>query len=106
MQPKYKRVLIKLSGEALATANGSGIDYSKLSAVCDQIIEVKNLGVEKTAMLVVKGDDEGLKRATGNIKELTLAPSELINVYDVVRVGKCIFTLDAIKAIEEVYGNE
>ena len=67
---------------------------------------LKNLGVEKTAMLVVKGDDGGLKRATGNIKELTLAPSELINVYDVVRVGKCIFTLDAIKAIEEVYGNE
>ena len=44
--PKYKRVIIKLSGEALATANGSGIDYAKLSAVCDQIIEVKNLGVE------------------------------------------------------------
>lgn len=43
---KYKRVIIKLSGEALATANGSGIDYAKLSAVCDQIIEVKNLGVE------------------------------------------------------------
>ncbi len=42
----YKRVVIKLSGEALAGAAGSGIDEKVLSGVVDQIIEVKNLGVE------------------------------------------------------------
>lgn len=42
----YKRVIIKLSGEALAGAAGSGIDEKVLSGVVDQIIEVKNLGVE------------------------------------------------------------
>lgn len=46
MQSKYKRVLIKLSGEALAGANGNGIDEKTLDAITNQIIQVKDLGVE------------------------------------------------------------
>ncbi len=42
----YKRVIIKLSGEALAGEKGHGIDEKVLNSVVDQIIEVKNLGVE------------------------------------------------------------
>lgn len=42
----YKRVIIKLSGEALAGKNGQGIDQTVLSAVTDQIIAIKNLGIE------------------------------------------------------------
>ena len=42
----YKRVIIKLSGEALAGEKGHGIDEKVLDSVVNQIIEVKNLGVE------------------------------------------------------------
>ena len=42
----YKRVVIKLSGEALAGAKGNGIDQKVLDGVVDQIIAVKDLGVE------------------------------------------------------------
>ena len=42
----YKRVIIKLSGEALAGEKGNGIDEEILDSVTDQLIEVKNLGVE------------------------------------------------------------
>lgn len=42
----YKRVIIKLSGEALAGAKGNGIDEKTLSQVVDQIKAVKDLGVE------------------------------------------------------------
>lgn len=42
----YKRVLIKLSGEALAGEQGNGINEKVLSDITDQIIAVKNLGVE------------------------------------------------------------
>lgn len=42
----YKRVVIKLSGEALAGEKGTGIDEQVLRAVVDQIIEIKELGVE------------------------------------------------------------
>ncbi len=42
----YKRVLIKLSGEALAGEKGSGIDETVLSQVVDQIKAVHDMGVE------------------------------------------------------------
>ena len=43
---KYRRVVIKLSGEALANDNGTGIDARKLEKVCGQISEVVKLGVD------------------------------------------------------------
>ena len=43
---KYKRVIIKLSGEALAGENGTGIDAEKLTYVCKEIADVKALGVD------------------------------------------------------------
>lgn len=43
---KYKRVIIKLSGEALAGENGMGIDMHKLDFVCNQIADIRKLGVE------------------------------------------------------------
>lgn len=42
----YKRALIKLSGEALASANGLGIDFDKVSNVVDQIKKVTESGVQ------------------------------------------------------------
>ena len=36
-KPKYKRILLKLSGEALAGEKGFGIDPETLGQVCDSI---------------------------------------------------------------------
>lgn len=46
MTPKYKRVLLKLSGEALAGDMKSGIDADKLGAISDKIGEAYKMGVE------------------------------------------------------------
>ena len=43
---KYKRILLKLSGEALASQNGFGIDADTLGKVCDNIKKVVDMGVE------------------------------------------------------------
>ena len=43
---KYKRVIIKLSGEALAGDKDHGINEKTLNEVVDQIIAVKELGVQ------------------------------------------------------------
>lgn len=43
---KYKRVLLKLSGEALAGEKGFGIDAPTVQDIAHQIKEAKNLGVE------------------------------------------------------------
>lgn len=42
---KYKRVIIKLSGEALAGEKGFGIDESVVDYVVNQIKKVYKLGV-------------------------------------------------------------
>ena len=46
MQPKYKRILLKLSGEALAGEKGFGLNQDVIAGVVDQIVEIHNMGVE------------------------------------------------------------
>jgi len=45
-EPKYKRVVIKLSGEALAGAQGFGLDEGVISEVVGQLVKVRKMGVE------------------------------------------------------------
>ncbi len=46
MQPRYQRILLKLSGEALAGESRFGLDEQVVSRVVDQIVGVRNMGVE------------------------------------------------------------
>lgn len=46
MEPKYKRILIKLSGEALAGEKGVGIDLTTVQTITKEIAEVHSSGVE------------------------------------------------------------
>ncbi len=46
MQPKYKRILLKLSGEALAGEQRFGLNENVISQVVDQLVKVHNMGVE------------------------------------------------------------
>lgn len=55
MQPKYKRILLKLSGEALAGEQGFGLDSDVISGVVDQIVTVHGMGVE-IAMVIGGGN--------------------------------------------------
>lgn len=43
---KYKRVLLKLSGEALAGADGFGIDSDIIARIASEVAAVRNRGVE------------------------------------------------------------
>ncbi|MCH9031676.1 MAG: UMP kinase, partial [candidate division Zixibacteria bacterium] len=43
---KYKRPLIKLSGEALMGSKSFGIDPAIVSAICEQLKELTELGAE------------------------------------------------------------
>lgn len=46
MQPKYKRVLLKISGEALAGEKGFGLDQPTIDAICAKIKKCADTGVE------------------------------------------------------------
>ncbi|MCR4601260.1 MAG: UMP kinase [Clostridia bacterium] len=46
MEPKYKRVIIKISGEALAGSRGFGLDEDMLNMVAQEVKKVHDLGVQ------------------------------------------------------------
>ncbi|MGB9300600.1 MAG: UMP kinase, partial [Anaerolineae bacterium] len=48
---KYKRILLKLGGEALAGVDGYGIDANRLREVASIIKEVKDSGVEMAIVI-------------------------------------------------------
>ncbi len=63
MSLKYKRVLLKLSGEALAGDKGFGLDYGVITEVCKSIKECVELGVEMA--IVVGGGNFWRGRSSG-----------------------------------------
>lgn len=70
---KYKRVVLKLSGEALAAGSGLGIDPGLLKEYAGQIHEIAARGVE-TGIVIgggnifrgLSGESEGFDRVTGD----------------------------------------
>ena len=72
-QPAYRRVLLKLGGEALAGSQGFGIDPVRADAVAAKVLEVKNLGIQ-VAIVIGAGNlwrgrvgiERGMERATAD----------------------------------------
>lgn len=65
MAPKYKRILLKLSGEVLAGDKGHGIDQPTVDVICKSVKDVVDLGVE--VGLVVGGGNFWRGRTSGNM---------------------------------------
>lgn len=72
-RPKYKRVVLKLSGEALAGQQGYGIDSKTIAEIAAQVKDIHELQVE-TAIVVgggniwrgIAGSAKGIDRATAD----------------------------------------
>lgn len=45
-KPKYKRIMLKISGEALAGNKGFGLDQPTINAIAQKIKECYDMGVE------------------------------------------------------------
>ena len=67
---KYKRVLLKLSGEALAGKKGTGVDVETVGAICDKIKEVVEMGVQ---VAIVVGGGNFWRGRNGHQMERTTA---------------------------------
>ncbi len=65
MEPKYKRVLLKLSGEALAGEKGTGIDFDIVERYCQPIKTLSEMGVE--VAVVVGGGNFWRGRSSGKM---------------------------------------
>ena len=67
-KPVYRRVLLKISGEALAGDKHAGLDFQMIGRVCDVVKECLNLGVQ--VGLVVGGGNfwRGAKDGGGRME--------------------------------------
>ena len=66
--PQYKRVLLKISGEALAGEKHFGLDFDVIGNVCDVVKQCVDMGVE--VGIVVGGGNfwRGVKNGTGKME--------------------------------------
>jgi uridylate kinase len=71
--PKYRRILLKLSGEALGGQTGSGINAKALESMARQVRELRDNGIEVVIVIGggnifrgITGSEIGIERATAD----------------------------------------
>ncbi len=65
LKPKYKRILLKLSGEALAGSDKNGIDFDTVLKICEPIKQLNEMGVQ--VAVVVGGGNFWRGRSSGSM---------------------------------------
>lgn len=68
---KYRRILLKLSGEALAGASGAGISADVLNMMSDEIKELSEIGVEIAIVIGGGNIHRGVAGATTGMDRTT-----------------------------------
>ena len=63
MEPKYRRILLKISGEALAGEKKTGLDYSIITDICKSVKKCVDAGVQ--VAIVVGGGNFWRGRSSG-----------------------------------------
>ena len=113
MATKYKRVLYKLSGEALAGGKGFGIDSEVVTKITSQIVEVVKKGVE-VAIVVgggniwrgKTGEELGMERATADSMGMLATVMNSLALQDSLEqkgVDTRVLTSVEMKAMAEPY---
>src|SRR5262252_3837378 len=65
--PAFKRILLKLSGEALAAHQGFGVETARIHEIAAEIGEVHKLGVQ---IAIVVGGGNFFRGVAGQAKEM------------------------------------
>lgn len=123
MRSKYNRVLLKLSGESLAGAKGTGIDTVRLGQYAEQIRDIAQSGVEVAIVIGggnifrglsgaakgfdrVKGDQMGMLATVINSLALSSAleaaaqPAQVFTAVNMFPIGEYYSKWRAIDALK------
>ncbi|HIC09368.1 MAG TPA: UMP kinase [Aquificales bacterium] len=125
MEGRYKRVLLKLSGEAFGGEKGSGIDPSFLRYIANEIRKVYDEGVQLAIVVGggnifrgVQGEDIGIDRATGDymgmlgtlinalalqnaLENIAKIPTRVLSALDVRAIAEPYIRRKAIRHLEK-----
>ena len=115
MEAKYKRVLLKLSGESLMGKQGYGIDTDRLSEYASQIMEICSMGVQVAIVIGggnifrgVSGAAKGFNRVKGDqmgMLATTINSLALSSALDAIGRKSTVLTAINMYPIGEQYSN-
>jgi uridylate kinase len=110
---KYKRILLKLSGEALGGSMGYGIDVDEAEAIASRIKEVREMGVDVAVVIGAgnlwrgkQGLERGMDRSTADYMGMLATVMNAMALMDALeRMGVYTRVMSAIemRAIAEPY---
>lgn len=113
MNAKYHRVLLKLSGESLAGAQGHGIDSQRLNDYVNQIADVVRSGVEVAIVIGggnifrgMQGASKGFDRVKGDQMGMcatVINSLGLSSALGAIGVKSCVLTAIRMEPIGEFY---
>jgi len=115
-KPRYRRVIVKLSGEALSGGNGFGIDQGTLDRLADDIAAAAKLGVELGVVVgggnIFRGvevSEKGVSRPVGDSMGMLATVMNCLALEEAVeRAGAPARTLSALAmpAVCETYNRK
>jgi len=110
---KYKRILLKLSGEALGGASGRGIDVDEAESIANRIKQVRDMGVQVAVVIGAgnlwrgkQGLEHGMDRSTADYMGMLATVMNAMSLMDALeRQGVFTRVMSAIemRAIAEPY---
>ena len=110
---KYKRILLKLSGEALGGGSGFGIDVDEAESIASRIKEVREMGVDVAVVIGAgnlwrgkQGLERGMDRSTADYMGMLATVMNAMALMDALeRQGVFTRVMSAIemRAIAEPY---
>lgn len=107
MNKKAKKAAL-LSALSRKVADGEVVVLESLSVNEGKTKEIaamlKALNLNKSAIIYMDKPDEKVVLAARNIQTVSTLPVEQLSVYEIVANDKVVLTKDAVKKIEEAYG--
>jgi uridylate kinase len=110
---KYKRILLKLSGEAVAGKSGFGIDVDEAESIAGRIKEVREMDVEVAVVIGAgnlwrgrQGIEHGMDRATADYMGMLATVMNALTVMDALErasVYTRVMSAIEMRAIAEPY---
>ena len=110
---KYKRILLKLSGEAMGGENGFGINVSEAEAIAGRVKDVFEMGVEVAIVIGAgnlwrgaQGLDRGMDRATADYMGMLGTMMNALALMDALERAKVytrVMSAIEMRAIAEPY---
>lgn len=112
-RPRFNRVLLKLSGQALAPEGGSGIDLDLLGEIAQELKEVAGLGVQLALVIgagnILRGSDyeaHGMDRSSADQMGMlgtVINALALQNALEHLGVSTRVLSAIAMQAVCEPY---